>query len=121
MSGDQQMVIDTIRHAENESEIYALLTAQTERLVSAASLPANLRKLPIEGPDDLSSRCRALLIELDLASKQLDDNGCFAIKEALQIYGAALFRLRVLDSKSQSIRRMHNTQSAAKLVLQNVV
>jgi hypothetical protein len=39
------------------------------------------------------------MLELDAASKRLDDKKCVDIKEALSVFGTALHRLQSIDSK----------------------
>lgn len=55
--------------------------------------------LPLTGTHDLQARFERSIVELDRASKRLDDKACVVIKEALNIFSAALNRLWLLDSQ----------------------
>ena len=93
------MFTDVIRTAEDEHEIYSLLTEYVEGVRYSNTpnfLPASLTELPLNGAADVKSRFAVLVIELDTASRQLDHRACGAIKEALQIFAAAATRLDLL-------------------------
>src|SRR5262245_33848549 len=95
------MIADVIRHAKTEHEIYFLLTAYLESIQFGNGKNFASRttiKLPLAGSQDLQQRFNQLVIDLDSASKSLDDNGCLVIKEALHIVGSALHQLRHLES-----------------------
>jgi hypothetical protein len=94
------MISDVIRNAESEYVIYFLLDAYIETVQFSAKLPERLTNLPIIGLNDVRTRFQQLVIELEKASKQLDDKACPVIKEALHIFGAALSRLRSLDAEN---------------------
>jgi hypothetical protein len=108
------IVTDVIREADTEHVIYFLLSSYVgvardcDRL---RNLPEQIAALPVTGKDDVKSRFKTLLFELDAASKRLDDQACTSIKEALTIYGTALSRLERLDG-SQS--RSANAHSPAR-------
>lgn len=94
------MIADVIRHAETEHEIYSLLSAyleaiQFENKNSYYSNTATI--LPLAGKNDLEQRVNQLFIELDSASKALDDHACLTMKEALHIFGSALHQLQHLE------------------------
>ena len=91
------MIIDAMRNAENENEIYCLLTA----FIDAARfchkryfMPERVMQLPLRGVIDVGLRFDRLMAELDTASKELDDNGCVVLREALHVFGVALDELR---------------------------
>lgn len=95
------MIDDAIRSAEADHQIYSLLADYIETLQLGAERPERLTTPPISGMDDLRTRFRQLMIELDNASTQIADKRP-VIKQALFIYEAALSRLQFLDNK------MHN-------------
>ncbi|HUO43772.1 MAG TPA: hypothetical protein VMT94_02525 [Burkholderiales bacterium] len=100
------MIADIIRKSETQSEIYFLLTSYLEALQfsgAGTGIPQPLLDLPLRGKTDMKARFEKLVIELDSASRRLDDEACLAIKEALHIFGAALNRLRTLDGRKQRL------------------
>lgn len=96
------MFADTIRSANTEHEIYFLLTSYIEAVQSCEKpcrVSDHLTRLPLNGTADVRERFDHLMIELDAASKRLDDNACGVISEAVHILGCALNRLSVLDEQ----------------------
>lgn len=97
------MITDVMREAESEHEIYFLLTAYLEALRFSDKLnllPAPLERLPITGMADVGKRFEQLFIELDSASKGLNNNACIVIKEALHIFSTAFNRLASLPGRN---------------------
>jgi hypothetical protein len=93
-------IINIIRDANSTDEIYSLLTAYIEALQhcdKGESMTPQLVALPINGKADLQARSEQLFVELDVASRRLDDNACIVIKEARAIFTAALYCIRRLD------------------------
>jgi len=113
------MIDDFIRRAHNEHEIYFLLTAYLEAIqfgdkkhfISEATIA-----LPLTTLANLEGRFARLFIDLDNASKALDDCACIAIKEALQVFGSAVHRLHYLEMSERArhhgtvTNRRHTTQ-----------
>src|SRR5208282_2655588 len=98
------MIADVIRNAETSNEIYFLLTSYLEALQFSGALDdvsPHIVDLPLRGKMDLKVRFDKLMIELDRASKRLDDKACVVLKEALHIFGAALTGLRAIDNQKQ--------------------
>jgi hypothetical protein len=95
------MFADKIRSASTEHEIYCLLTSYIENVrcsdKSHRCIPEPITRLPLNGIGDVKVRFTQLMVELDKASKCLDDNSCEAIKESMHALGVALNRLSVLD------------------------
>lgn len=92
------MIIDyAIRNAESESAIYFLLTAYIETTQFGGRLPEYLTNLPITRLEDVETRSQRFVVELDKASKQLSNESGLVLEEALQIFDAALCRLKVLE------------------------
>ena len=60
--------------------------------------PEKIAALPLVNKSDLRFRFEMLLCELNTASKRLDDDKCIFLKEALIIFGTALYRLQSLGS-----------------------
>ena len=80
------MIADDIRKADTEAMIYFLLTAYIDSARSSgklASVPDHITRLPVRGVADVRTRFESLLVELDVASKQLNDQACVGIREAL--------------------------------------
>lgn len=95
------MIADDIRKADTEAMIYFLLTAYIDSARSSgklASVPDHITRLPVRGVADVRTRFESLLVELDVASKQLNDQACVGIREALHIFGAALNGIRLLEA-----------------------
>jgi hypothetical protein len=97
------MFADTIRSANTEHEIYYLLTSYIETVRfsdhSRNCIPEPITRLPLNGIGDVRGRFEQLLVELDKASKSLDDQSCATIKEGVHALGVALSRLTVLDER----------------------
>jgi CheY-like chemotaxis protein len=94
------MFTDVIRTAENEHEIFFLLTSYAEAVRydrPIQPLPEAITRLPVRGVADVWERFDQLVPELDAASKRLDDKAVALIKQALHTYGTALGRLQTLD------------------------
>ncbi len=96
------MFTDAIRTAENEHEIYFLLTSYADAVRydrPVESVPEPITRLPVKGPNDVKERFDQLVPELDAASKRLDDKAVALIKQALHTYGTALGRLHSLEKE----------------------
>jgi hypothetical protein len=88
---------DAIRHADSEHVVFFLLTSYIiEALQFCNRLPARLTSLPLTGIQDVGTRYRGLMIELDSAPRKLDDTTRVLVTEALLIFGTALRRLELL-------------------------
>ncbi len=115
------MFADIIRSASNEHEVYFLLTSYLESVRFCDRLHCGVSDrvthLPLDGIADVNERFKLLLIELDAASKRLDDNTCAVIREGMHVLSSALNRLSVLDE--QNLRQQSgdapgiNAQAAA--------
>ena len=96
------MIADVIREAKTKHEIYFLLTAYVEAVRFCDKLNCtseHITRLPINGVADVRARFEKLMIELDAASKRLDDKSCEVIHEAVHVFGAVLNRLQLLDEE----------------------
>jgi len=97
------MFADVIRSANTEHEIYYLLTSYIETMrfsdESRKCFPEPITRLPFNGIGDLRGRFAQLVVELDKASKSLDDKSCAKIKEGMHALGVALNRLTTLDEQ----------------------
>jgi chemotaxis family two-component system response regulator Rcp1 len=99
------MFTDAIRTAENEHEIFFLLTSYAEAVNydrPIQPLPEAIIRLPVRGVTDVCERFDQLVPELDAASKRLDDRAVALIKQALHTYGTALGRLQTLEKEKSS-------------------
>ena len=95
------MIADVIRNSTSEHEIYFFLSAYLEAVRYCDKLnnvPEHVTSLPLAGIDDMRSRFKKLVAELDTASKRLDHKACETIRELLHIFGAALHRLGSLNA-----------------------
>lgn len=96
------MIADVIRNSSIEHEIYFLLTSYIEAVRFCDKLHCvseHITRLPLNGVADVSTRFESLMIELDAASKSLDDKSCVVIREAVHIFSTALNRLQMLDQQ----------------------
>jgi hypothetical protein len=104
------MFADIIRTANTEHEIYFLLTSYIEAVRFSDKLhcgiPEHATRLPLNGMADVRERFEQLMIELDTASKRLDDNSCTIIREGVHILGSALNRLSALDEQRCRLQSM---------------
>src|SRR5688572_496041 len=84
-------IADVIRSANSEHQVYFLLTAYIRTMPfydKLSRMPEPITRLPLNGIPDVRSRFGKLMIELDTASKQLDDTSCSSIKGAVHVFGA---------------------------------
>jgi hypothetical protein len=91
-------ITDVIRDADSEYVVFFLLTSYIEALQFGNRLPARLTSLPVTGIRDLGRRYQDLVVELDAASRKLDNKARVLITEALQIFDTALHRLALLHA-----------------------
>lgn len=95
------MIADVIRSSNTEHQVYFLLTAYvgTMRYSDKLSrMPEPITHLPLNGISDVRARFGKLMIELDTASKRLDDHSCASIRDAVHVFGISLDRLGLLDA-----------------------
>jgi len=93
------IITDIIRNASAAPEIYFLLTSYVEAARYCdplERLPADVRYLPIDGVDDLSARVDRLKSALAAPPDEMIAQDRAIVREALDIYGYALKRLRYL-------------------------
>jgi hypothetical protein len=116
------MFADVIREAKNEHEILFLLTSYVEAVRFGDQLnlvPESVKKLPLTGISEVRQQLQQLIVELDKASKDLNDNACVVIKEALHLFSTAVNRLESLgDAKPQPVserRRRERRQYATNV------
>jgi len=116
------MFADVIREAKNEHEIFFLLTSYVEAVRFGDQLnlvPEGVKKLPLTGISQVRQQLQQLMVELDKASKDLNDNACVVIKEALHLFSTAVNRLESLgDAKPQPVperRRRERRQYATNV------
>ncbi|HET6492979.1 MAG TPA: hypothetical protein VFG44_08405 [Burkholderiales bacterium] len=100
------MFSDVIREAKNEHEIYFLLTSYVEAVRFGDQLnlvPQSVKTLPLGGLSHVRQQLERIA-ELDKAPKDLNDNACMVIKEALQLFSTAVDRLESLgDANPQPL------------------
>jgi hypothetical protein len=115
------LITDLIRDANSEHEVHFWTTAYIESVRygdQLGLLPERVTRLPLTGARDIRERFDGLVIELDAASRQLNDRFCTAIKEALQVFGAGIARLKLIDnahreSLAQAMRSLSEKHSLA--------
>ena len=94
------MIGEAIVKASNEYEIYFLLTSYIETAQYCSrlnKLPGYLLHLPITGMADVRMRLDGLSLEFDRLSQSTGHEQRVRIGEAVEIFAAALSRLRRLD------------------------
>jgi hypothetical protein len=97
------LIVDIIREAGNEHEIYFLLTSYVEALRYCDPLhllPGDVRELPFNGAEDLSVRAERLRAVLESPAVP-DDKIRLVLAEALDIFGVARHRLETLREEYQ--------------------
>ena len=93
---------DAIRSSKSESAVHFLLTSYLENLNRSESsfhLPRPITRLPLSGDGDVHDRMLALIKELLEPSGNLDDIDSSALIDALRVFGAAVYRLTLPDSR----------------------
>ncbi len=91
------MLVDVLREAGDESEIYCLLTAYIDasRFCNRHHFMSEpVMRLPVTNLRDVRTRFETLVAELDAASKALDDPACVVLRDALHVFGTALHGLQ---------------------------
>ena len=97
------MICDAIVNAPSEYEIYFLLTSyiETARYCSRLNkLPGHILHLPMTGMADVRMRLDGLSLEFDKLAQSPDHEQRVRIGEAVEIFAAALSRLRRLDQRA---------------------
>lgn len=97
-----KMIHNAIRNSESDHQIYSLFAGYIETLQSGVRSSGHSATQPISGINDLRSRFRQLMIELDATSSNAEDKSS-VMKQALYIYGEALARLHALDEKKSIV------------------
>lgn len=98
------LIVDVIREADNEHEIYFLLTAYVEAVRYCDPLhhlPEIVRELPFNGVEDVNVRAESLRAILE-SSEAPDDKIRLVLAEALGIFAVARHRLETLREEYQS-------------------
>ena len=94
-------IVNAIRLAHTEHVVYFLLTAYVETLDHhdsvRSSLPAPVKRLPMAGKIDVVERLRALR-DAAVAHAQSACNVRVVIQEAVEVFSAAVQRLRTLQT-----------------------
>ncbi len=98
------LIIDVIRHAHTQHAVCFLLAAYIETLQFSRVLPEGVTNLPL-GRKPIQKRLRRIIAQLVDAPKRLDARGCLVAKEASQVFGTALNRLRQLAKKTSPRQR----------------
>jgi hypothetical protein len=89
---------DVIREANNEHEVYFLLTSYVETVRycdKLSCLPAPVRELPLDGLEDVKNRIGGLKAEL--SAPNADENSRQVVKEAADLFDEAVNRLQWLQ------------------------
>ena len=95
-------IADVVRRSDSEWAIYFLLSAYLQALRlgdDSIRVPESITRLPLTGASDLRKRFEQLMVELDTASRRLDDDSCSAIRGALHLVGAAAGRLKLIGER----------------------
>jgi len=94
------LITDVIREADNEPEIFFLLTAYVEAVNYCDKLdrlPDPIKDLPFVGAADVRARLELLEAVLADAFRRQDDPDRPIVREAMEIFSAALSRLEALE------------------------
>ena len=101
------LIVDVIREAANEHEIYFLLTSYVEAVRycdKLTILPDPMRELPFVGMEDVRARIEALRDELGRPSREAGRRDHDIVREAMAIFTVALDRL--VSLKGRTLRQM---------------
>jgi hypothetical protein len=98
-------ITDAITTADTEHVVYFLLTAYVETLhyydPLRSSLPEHVKRLPMAGISDVAERLRALRTSIE---QYAQSQARLLIEEALEVFSAALQRLKALQNSHQFVR-----------------
>jgi hypothetical protein len=102
------IILQAIREAHSEHEVYALLSAYSEAVgVEAARDSSSVANTPpITDVAAVARYIEALVTALQEASKRLDDRARLFIKEVLHVFCAALDKLELLGEGPRAGRGM---------------
>ena len=102
------MITDVIRYADTEHEVYVLLSSYVgnTNFDQKFHCLSECAVAPLEDTAEIRNRLGQLLLELDSASRNLDDDACVTLREAVHVFGTALDRLVTL-------RHIHRSELAA--------
>lgn len=96
------LILDVIRRVNTEHEVKFLLAAYLETLPFydvTRSLPDGITELPLRGMEDVRNRFEALLdVELSGEALHAGAHVHAIVREAAEIFGAALTRLQTLHA-----------------------
>ena len=99
-------ITDAITKADTEHVVYFLLTAYVETLhyydPLRSSLPEHVKRLPMAGISDVSKRLRALR---NYIKHYAHSQARVLIDEVLEVFSAAVTRLKTLQKTHQFLRR----------------
>lgn len=101
------LIIDVIREANDEHEIYFLLTSYVEAVRycdKLNNLPDPMRELPFIGMEDVQARVEVLGSELGKPSREAEGCDHDVVREAMAIFAVALDRL--VSLKEKKLRQM---------------
>ncbi len=99
------MLTDAIHNANSEHEVLFLLTTYVEAERTSGRfhfLSESVTPLPLSGVAELRTHFTNLLVELDAASRNLDDYTRDVLHEAVHIYGAGMEQIVRLERRQHS-------------------
>ena len=103
--GTHLQITEAIQTADTEYVVYFLLTAYVETLdyyePLRSCLTEDIKRLPVTGLADVSERARALRTVIDQCAQS---QARLLIDEAVEVFGAALQRLKHLQEVHQFVR-----------------
>ena len=107
-------ITDAIRTADTEHVVYFLLTAYIETLhyydPLRSALPEDVKRLPMSGLSDVAERLRALRAATErYAHSQVR----LLIEEVVEVFRAALQRIRALQNVQQFLTKTRFSAPAA--------
>ena len=112
------LISDAIRTSQSEAAVHFLLTAYLDNLSrseSSSRLPKPIMRLPLAGDDDVRDRMLALITQLLAPAENLDDVDSEVLTDALRVFGAAVYRLTLLDSREVPVPQSGNQMRAERV------
>ena len=100
------MITDVIRNADAGHEVLLLLTTYVDAMRDSddfCRLSESVTTASLMDAADVRTCLKTLLTELDAASRNLDDNACELLHEAVYIFGTALEKLLALEHNHSAL------------------
>src|SRR5476649_2209790 len=99
------MITDVIRNADSEHEVFVLLSTYVGSARGGDQfrcLSECANELPLQDTVKVRVLLGQLMLELDSASRNLDDHACLVLREAVHVFGTSLNRLVSIEKRQRS-------------------